>query len=74
MYLEICVVKRRFAERPQRLRAGDRRREFSAEQFVDDESGIVVLDVEVAENSNHRGDVDRQVAVGEDDIDLPPVL
>ena len=37
--------------------------------FVDDKPGVVVLDVEVPQQDDERGDVYRQVAVGEHLLD-----
>ena len=66
-------MKRRLSEERERLPAGDRRRELSAEELVDDEAGVIARTVEIAKQRAERRNVDRAVALGEDRVDLPSV-
>ena len=74
VHVDVREVEGGLAEQPQGLLAGEHPGEFPAEQFVDDEPGVVVLDVEVPQQDDERGDVYRQVAVGEHLLDSDLVL
>jgi hypothetical protein len=67
-------VEGRLGQESEGLLAGYRPGEFPAQQFVDDETGVVRGDVQVPEDGHEGGDVDRAVAVGEDVVDRAPVL
>jgi len=66
---DVGVVKGRLAEQSERLCSGDRGGEVASEELVDDEARIVVDDVELPEQTDVRGDVDRTWTVREDVVD-----
>jgi hypothetical protein len=72
--VDVGVVERRLPQQAERLGTGEHPREFPAEQFVDDEPRVVVLDVQVPQEAHEGGDVDREVAVGEHLVDGRAVL
>jgi hypothetical protein len=72
--VDIREVERRPREHRQRLAAGDSRRKLAAEHLVDDEARVVALDIEIPEQAAVGGDVDRDIAVGEDAVDFRLIL
>jgi len=72
--VDVGVVEGGLPEQPERLLAGEHRREFAAEEFVDDEARVVPLDVERPQETDQRRHVDREVAVGEHLVDGRDVL
>ena len=64
----------RLGEQPERLPAGEHRRQLPAEQLVDDEARVVAGHVQLAQQGREGGDVHCQSAVGEHLVEGPFVL